>query len=112
MHMLHVSQYLRNNKAIMQDREYREALIEAVHTLNNAQNEVFTAMVNIGFKGTYKEISEAHEVGDVLNLELSMFENTGDQNLDSLVEAIVSIVRAQQKLINLNDLPITEDDLD
>jgi hypothetical protein len=60
----------------------------AVKTLHQAEIELFTAMVNVGFKGTYEDISRLHETGEVLNLELAMFEGTEDANLEALVEVV------------------------
>lgn len=95
----------------MQNRDYREALTESVYALHNAGIELFTAMVNIGFKGVYEDISKVHEVGDVINFELSMFEGTEDQNLDIIVDAIKTIEGAKQTIININALEIAEEDL-
>ena len=84
---------------------------EAVYALNNAENEIFTAMVNVGFKGVYDDISKLHERGEVLNLELAMFERTGDLNIDKLIESIQAVAKAKLALINLNALAIRIEDL-
>ena len=86
--------------------EYKQWLEDAVHTLQNAENEIFTAMVNVGFSGVYKDISRVHEPGDIINMELAMFEDTGDQNLDLLVDAVKKIAEIKESLINLNALEI------
>jgi hypothetical protein len=97
----------------MSSSEYKQWLEDAVHTLQNAENEIFTAMVNVGFSGVYKDISRVHEPGDVINMELAMFEDTDDQNLDFLVEAVRKITEIKESLINLNALEINlEEDED
>lgn len=94
----------------MQNTEYREALEEAVRTLHGAERHLFTALVNVGFKGTYADISRLHEVGEVLDLELAMFEGTGDSNLDALAEAVKQVARTKQSLIRLNALQVKPKD--
>ncbi|MBA2330573.1 MAG: hypothetical protein ACR2KB_11400 [Chitinophagaceae bacterium] len=97
----------------MQDEDYQDTLKDAVRILHDAEIEIFTAMVNVGFKGTYDEISKLHEVGEVLNLEIAMFENTGDANLDTLVKIVKEISRTKHQLININGLDIElEDDIE
>ena len=95
----------------MQNEEYRQALTDAVCALNDSENELFTAMINIGFKGVYDDISKLHERNEVLDLELSMFEHTGDSNLDTLIDVIKQITAAKHFLINLNSLEIAPEDL-
>lgn len=93
----------------MSSTEYRQWLEEAVRTLQHAENEVFTAMVNVGFSGVYKDISRVHEPGDVINMELAMFEDTDDQNLELLVEAVRQIASIRQSLMNLNGIELEEE---
>ena len=95
----------------MRNDDYKNALTEAVYTINNAENELFTAMVNIGFNNVYKDISQLYEVGEIINFELAMFERTGDANLDVLVDAIKAVASAKQSLLNLNALDIDPEDL-
>src|SRR6476660_6311042 len=94
----------------MSTTEYKQWLEDAVHTLQNAENEVFTAMVNVAFSGVYKDISRVHEPGDVINMELAMFEETNDQNLDLLVDAVKKIAEIKESLININALEIDLDE--
>lgn len=94
----------------MQNEDYQGSLEEAVRTLHRAETEIFTAMVNVGFQGVYKDISLLHENGEVLNLELAMFEDTEDANLEALVEAVRQIALAKQTLINLGNLNVEFDD--
>jgi hypothetical protein len=90
----------------MQNTDYRQSLENAVRALHQAEMELFTAMVNVGFKGPYEDISRVHEVGEVLNLELAMFEGTEDANLEALVEAVKHVARTKQALMNRNALDI------
>ncbi len=90
--------------------DYREALEEAVRTLHKVEIELFTAMVNVGFKGPYDDLSKLHEVGEVINLEVAMFEETGDHNVDLLLEALKNVAKVKQEIVNLNAIDIELED--
>ena len=106
MHGLLTKAYKIND---MIPQDYKQTLIDAVHILNNAQNEIFTAMVNVGFAGVYRDISEVHEKDEILTMELAYFENTGDVNVDTILEVVKNIFSAKHTLINLNTLKIDLD---
>jgi hypothetical protein len=93
----------------MNASDYNTTLEEAAKVLNEAENMIFTAIVNVGFAGEYLDISQLHEEGEVLNLELPMFEDTDDQNLTLLAELVKEIVAVKERLINLNRLQIEFD---
>ncbi len=94
------------------NRDYKETILHAITTIHNSENEIFTAMVNMGMQGVYKDITRVHEVGDVINFELSMFEDTDDQNLDTLVEAIKALALAKHRLANLNNIDLDDMELE
>jgi hypothetical protein len=90
--------------------DYREALEEAVRTLHKVEIELFTAMVNVGFKGPYDDLSKLHEVGEVINLEVAMFEETGDHNVDLLIGALKNVAKVKQEIVNINAIDIELED--
>jgi hypothetical protein len=90
--------------------DYREALEEAVRTLHRVEIELFTAMVNVGFKGPYDDLSRLHDVGEVINLEVAMFEETGDRNVDLLIESLKKVAQVKQELVDINDIDIDLDE--
>lgn len=94
----------------MNPQDYKQTLEDAVHILDNAQNEIFTAMVNVGFAGVHRDISEVHEKDEVITMELAYFENTGDVNVDTLLDVVKTIFAAKHTLINLNALKIDMDE--
>ena len=94
------------------NRDYHSSILDAINILHNAENEIFTAMVNTGMQGIYKDVIRSHEVGDVIDLELAMFEDTEDQNLDALVEAIKAVAAAKHTLANLNNIDLDELELE
>jgi hypothetical protein len=94
----------------MEQDEYREALTDAVYELQEVENKVFTALVNIAFKGVYDDLSKLHEPGEVMNLELPMFEETGDTNLDLLVRLVKKIAHIKKQLMEDNALDVSLED--
>lgn len=90
----------------MQVKEYREALEDAVYMLHEAELETFSAMVNIGMSGEYVELAKLHEEGEEMKFEVAMFEDTGDTNLDIIIQALRDIAKAKNALINLNALQV------
>ena len=93
----------------MQDDHYKKTLEQAVYLLHDAETELFSAMVNIGFAGVYEDISKVYEHGESINLELAMFENTSDANLDLMVDLIQQLINVKNSLINLNNLQVDLD---
>ncbi|WP_207492773.1 hypothetical protein [Aridibaculum aurantiacum] len=96
----------------MQDEHYKKTLEQAVYALHDAETQVFTAMVNIGFAGVYEDISQVYEHGETINLELAMFENTNDANIDLMVEVINKINTIKNSIMNINNLDIDLEDYD
>jgi len=94
----------------MKTNDYKQTLYDAVTVLHKAETEIFTSMVNVAFAGKYKDISEVHDEGEILNMELAFFENTEDANLDILVESVKNIFNSKNRLMNLNALDIKLDD--
>jgi hypothetical protein len=92
----------------MQDLDYRNTLIEAAELLSETEQRLFTAMVNIGMYGVYKEVHEAFCVGDIYRFELEHFEDTGDANLTTLIKLIEQVTLTRSQLINLNVLAETD----
>jgi hypothetical protein len=93
----------------MQPQDYKDVLRDTVRIVFNAENEVFTAMVNLGFSGEYADISRLHQVGEELDLELAMFEDTPDENLNLITSLVKQMMRTRLSLMNLNSF--TEEDL-
>ncbi len=100
----------------MQGEHYKKTIEQAVYALHEAETEIFTAMVNVGFAGVYEDISKVYDHGESINLELAMFENTSDTNLDLMVDLINQLVSVKNSLMNLNNLDLDldreEEDLD
>lgn len=89
--------------------DYKAKVFEGLKALAMAERELFTAMVNIGFSGVYDDISKLHSVGEVLDLELAMFEDTDDANLNLYSSMVRKMMETKLRLMNLNNL--SEEDL-
>jgi hypothetical protein len=91
----------------MQPLDYRETIVEAL--LNVAQIKMFAAMVNVGMAGSLAE-ADAFDLGEVVDFEIEMFEDSGDANLEILIRLIKQMEAARQSLMNLN--AIGEDEIE
>lgn len=87
-------------------QDYKDTIKDALAALHKAETQIFTALVNVGFAGQYSDISRLHEIGEVLNLEIAMFEDTGDENLTLLVHLVKDVARVKHSLANLNNIDI------
>ncbi len=89
-------------------QNYRDTIIQALNRLNIAQTSLFPAMINVGMSNTFKDLN--FEMGDVIPFELESFEDSGDANLDIIIDLIKKMEVAKLSLMNLNS--IKEDELD
>ena len=93
----------------MKVQDYKETLKDAVIALHQAENEIFTATVNVAFSGEYKDISEVHDEGEIVNMEMEFFESSDDVNVKTLAELVKRIFEVKNTLMNLNVLDIDLD---
>ena len=89
-------------------QDYKTTIIEALNRLNIAQTRMFTAMINVGMSNTFKELE--FEAGDTINFEIESFEDSGDANLETIIDLIKKMEETKLKLMNLN--AVNEDELD
>lgn len=94
----------------MQPQNYRDTIIEALNKIEFAQTRMFSAMVNVGMAGELVDLNSAFDLGEVVNFEVEMFEDSGDANLDIIIKVIRHLEKAKQSLMNLN--AVSEDELD
>jgi hypothetical protein len=81
---------------------YKLRLTEACQTLAEARNQLFTAVINVGMSGEFKELDELFEEGDFFQFEKSHFRDSKDINLGILMELIDKMDETHSKLVNLN----------
>ena len=83
---------------------YKEALQTALDCLEEAEGHTMSAIFNIAFAGTYREIGRLHEEGEMLQLEAAAFEDTGDANVDLVLKLVYEINSVMDSIRNLNNL--------
>ena len=88
---------------------YRKTLKLAARHLNEAENNLKDALVNVAFAGVYKEITDVCDKGDEIEMHEAYFENTGDANVDLLFNVVKELYTAKLSLMNLNAIELNED---
>ena len=83
---------------------YRLKLSEACTAIANERNSLFTAMINVGMSGEFKELDELFEEGEYFQFEKGQFQQCKDINLEILLELIEKLDETYSKLMNLNAL--------
>ncbi|WP_373494923.1 hypothetical protein [Aquiflexum sp.] len=81
---------------------YKLRLLDACSAVAKARNELFTAMINVGMSGEFRELDELFEEGDFFQFEKSHFQDCKDINLGMLMELIEKLDETHSKLVNLN----------
>jgi hypothetical protein len=61
-------------------------------------------VLNIAMAGQYKELGRLHQEGELVEVEPSMFEDTGDVNIDLLLKVVGVINDTKASIRNLNAL--------
>ena len=90
--------------------DYKKRLIDTCNLLIVQRRELFTSMLNLACEGPLKEINDAFQVGEAFTFSTDDFKNTGDSNLELLLEEHESINLLVSSLININ--AIKEEELD
>lgn len=87
-----------------EQQTYKEALETALACLDDAEGHAMSAVLNIAFAGEYKELGRLYEIGEILQIEPAMFENTGDANIDLILKLVYHINSVKESIRNLNGL--------
>ena len=88
---------------------YKKSLVLAATELDEAENKLKDALVNVAFAGVYKDITEVCEEGDEIQMHAAYFEDTGDPNIDLLYKVVEQLVRAKHSLMSANAIEINRD---
>ena len=83
---------------------YKEALQTALECVEEAEGHTMSAILNIAFSGEYKELGRLYEIGEILEIEPAMFEDTGDANIDLVLKLVYEINSVKESIRNLNGL--------
>ena len=87
-----------------QHQSYKEALITSLECLEDAEGHAMSAVLNIAFAGPHKELGRLHEIGEILNMEPDMFRDTGDVNIDKILQLIDHIQQVKDAIKNISGL--------
>ena len=85
-------------------QSYKEALITSLQCLEHAEGHAMSAVLNIAFAGPHKELGRLHEIGEILNMEPDMFRDTGDVNIDKILQLIDHIQQVKDAIKNISGL--------
>lgn len=83
---------------------YKEALVESIQCLDDAEGHANSAILNIAFAGPYKELGRLHEVGEIFDMDPGMFRDTGDINIDAILRLVETIQQVKESIRNINGL--------
>ena len=81
------------------EQNYRFTVIEAIDSLNQTKNELFTKLVNIAMAGEYSDFE-----GDEMPADISYFQNCDDQNIQALMKQFNAIQDTIDYLVNVNNI--------
>ena len=88
----------------------REMLINAVNTLEHADNLLFESALNIEMNGDCKEITESFEIGETFEFNLNMLLASKNINVKKIAKVLLEIDKVRNSIININ--AITEKELE
>ncbi len=83
---------------------YKEAQLSALQCLDDAEGHANSALLNIAFAGPHKELGKLYEIGKIFDMQPSMFADTGDKNINIILQLIEAIQQAKERIKNLNGL--------
>ena len=83
---------------LFEHTRYKQSILETKEYLDEFQDELYSCMINIATNGKWKKWSDEQEEGTEFDFTYEMISNTGDKNVDLLVEIYDSILNAIEKL--------------
>lgn len=89
---------------------YREKLIMTYKELIHFYEELLTRIINVGMTGELAEVNKVFLKDDTFQFDKEMFRETGDQNLNLLLELHDQLEETMNSFANINN--ITEEELD
>jgi hypothetical protein len=81
-----------------QHTEYQEKLAEVIESLNDIEGEINNCMIQLATSGKWKQWSDEQPIGTVFQFTEEMLLNTGDKNVDALVELIYKVIETRENL--------------
>lgn len=91
------------------NEEYKIHLIEAINSLFEAEQILFTSALNLAWEGELSHLKDAYEVGDIMDFDFNVIKSVKDPNVQKIVALMNPLIEAAQYLKNVNR--ITDEDL-
>lgn len=89
---------------------YRQKILLAYNFLEDAHEELFSRLVNVGMTGEMAHINQVFKAGDTFTFHMEQFRGTSDVNLNKLVAFYDLMEILMNSLATIN--AITEEELD
>ena len=83
-------------------KTYRQYIVQAITTLSECDNQIFTEGLNLLMSNELKEIDEVFEEGDVYEFSINHLESSTDTNVQLILKTIKEIRQTINSLQNLN----------
>lgn len=80
--------------------EYQETLKQTIDLLDNIEADLFNQIVGLATSGKWKKWSDEQLIGSVFEFTEEMLRNTGDKNVDLLIELIEIIINTREAFEN------------
>ena len=90
-------------------QEYREYLLEAINSLFEAEQLLFTSSLNLAWEGELAHLKDAYEEGDIMDFDFNVIKSVKDPNVQKIVLLMNPLIEAAQYLKNVNR--ITDEEL-
>lgn len=85
----------------METDNYKASLKEALINLNNVSQSIFDSIVSVSMQGELKEWNDAVPVGECHQFSFEIFKNSGDINIQMLVQLIEKIDATFETIKNI-----------
>lgn len=82
--------------------DYQEKVKEAFVIMQEAKNQVFTALINVALASEFKDVDVLFGIDEQVTFRASDFDHADDPNLNILQHVVKSMEIAEEELIAWN----------
>ena len=93
----------------MQTDSYKENLKEALKNLIRVNESIFNSLVDISMQGDLKDWNDTVPIGEIHQFDFELFKNSGDTNIQLLVELIETVDTTFETIKNINSIQLEEE---
>ena len=83
---------------LFENTRYKQSILKTKEYLDEFQYELYSCMINIATNGKWKKWSNEQEEGTEFDFTYEMLSNTGDNNVDLLLELYENISDTIERL--------------